>query len=499
MQIMSGITAERSDGRFGSFAIPRSVKILLGTMAAVFAGLWLIFHGRYNLVAGIIYLSLFFLIVYWNKPLSLVVVPAFAFLLGDLRRIMDFTGEIPTFDPLLLVSPIFSLIMVAPILMDLKLRDPVQKAMLGLMVIMTLEIFNPIQGPLIVGFGGAMTYLIPICWFWLGWRYGSLQLLRRLIALLVALGVIAAMMGIIQTYIGYLPWQQAWLDKVGSHIHSMYLGAGVLRAVGFSVNGVEFMGLLSMSLVASMALFIAGKRPYLLLVPLIAFGLFLSSSRTSILLSVFGMAIAWTVSSRNSRVWVPRLIFALVIGLGALIFSVTHAASSEDTGGDSKDNTAAGLSTQHQVQGLAHPFDSKHSTANLHGQMLLGGLLDGFRNPIGRGLGSTFATAKLGGDSSSAGSSEIDISDMFLTTGLIGGLLYIFIIVVVAKRASYLIQNVPQNIALPIAGILACTLGGWLMAGKYGENTWLWLVIGIVCRFGSVTVPMKSATPSQAI
>jgi hypothetical protein len=476
------------------------VKIFGGALSALFLGLLLIFHGYYNIVAGAIYLSLFLLIAYWNRPFSLIVVTAYTYLLGDLRRIMDYTGEIPPLDPLLLVSPLFALLLVLPVLMDLKLRDPVQKAILGLMTIMILEIFNPIQGPVIVGIGGAMFYLVPIFWFWLGWRYGSLTLLRRLIFhVMVPLGAIAAIMGIIQTYVGYLPWQLEWLDKVGSHIHAMHLGNGVLRAVGFSVNGIEFITLLMTSLVTCVALFFAGKRPYLLLAPPLAFALFLSSSRTSVVFSLFGMAIAWSVKSRNSKVWVPRLVFALIIGIGALGFAVTHAAESADASGAGASNTAAGLSTQHQVEGLAHPLDARHSTAGLHSQMFLGGIINGFISPLGRGIGiTTLAAGKLGNGDTPAGSSEMDISDIFTATGVIGGFLYLYIMWLVVKRLLHLVQSAPKELSLPMAGILAALFGNWLGMGRYGQTTWLWLAIGIICRYGSKTVPLKDTALTEA-
>jgi hypothetical protein len=253
------------------------------------------------------------------------------------------------------------------------------------------------------------------------------------------------------------------------------------------------------SLVTCVALFFAGKRPYLLLAPPLAFALFLSSSRTSVVFSLFGMAIAWSVKSRNSKVWVPRLVFALMIGIGALGFAVTHAAESADASGAGASNTAAGLSTQHQVEGLAHPLDARHSTAGLHSQMFLGGIINGFISPLGRGIGiTTLAAGKLGNGDTPAGSSEMDISDIFTATGVIGGFLYLYIMWLVVKRLLHLVQSAPKELSLPMAGILAALFGNWLGMGRYGQTTWLWLAIGIICRYGSKTVPLKDTALTEA-
>jgi hypothetical protein len=41
-------------------------------------------------------------------------------------------------------------------------------AVLLLAVLMTAQIFNPAQGGLVVGLGGALFYLVPLLWFWIG-------------------------------------------------------------------------------------------------------------------------------------------------------------------------------------------------------------------------------------------------------------------------------------------------------------------------------------------
>jgi hypothetical protein len=155
-------------------------------------------------------------------------------------------------------------------------------------------------------------------------------------------------------------------------------------------------------------------------------------------------------------------------------------------------NSAAGFSTQHQVEGLAHPLDQKKSTAGLHAAYFLGGFKAAFAYPIGYGLGSVNMGAKFGdgdtgGDGSSdddahVGTTEVDISDSFVSMGLPGGLLYLYIIFLVIRRAISFGRNAPKSLGLPALGLLAALAGGWMALGQYAIGPLVWFVIGALVR-----------------
>ncbi len=407
----------------------------------------------------------------------------YLFLLGDIRRILNLTGDFPKFDPLLLVGPVFSIIITLPILLGLRLKDNMSKAVLALMIVMTLEIVNPKQGPVVVGIAGAMFYLVPLLWFWLGRQYGTFNMLERLISGgLVPLGLLAAVLGIVQTYIGFLPWEKSWIDNVASHLSSINLGGGFYRAFGYSVNGVEFSQVMMTACTAATALFFAGRRVFLLPVPILAWGIFLASSRGAVLHCLFGVAAAWALSSRSGRGWLPRMAFALALGIGVIGFSAVKAAS--PTGSQSKQFTsAADAASQHQIEGFAHPTDAKHSTAALHSQMVVTGIMRGITYPIGYGLGSaTLGSSRLGGDASASGSAEFDVSDVFTTTGVVGGFLYLYIFLLILQRSVWFGRSAPKFIGLPTLGIMFSLLGQWLALGSYAMTPLTWLLIGAISR-----------------
>ncbi len=441
---------------------------------------WLLFHGFFSILAACIALGALFIISQIDKKVSITVILGFLFCLGDIRRFVGMFVGFPQLDPLLLVGPIISAIIAIPLLLRLRLKDPLSKAMVAFMAVMVLEIVNPRQGPISVGLGGAIFYLVPMLWFWIGRRFGTNELLNMVIyRVLIPLAVIASLVGLCQTYVGFFPWQQAWIDAVASHYHSLNLGGGFIRAFGFSVNGVEYACLELMACSCVLAAFFAGRRGYALLVPLLTATLFLASSRTAIVKLIFAVAVAWAISSRGGKGWVVRLPLALAVLFGTLAFSLGQI-SSVSSGAP----TAQGLSTQHQIEGLQHPLDSKKSTAGLHIKMFLGGFAQGLSYPIGSGLGSvTLSSTRLGGsDAEVSGSTEVDISDAFVSMGLVGGLLYLYIIYVIIRRAVNFGRTAPRYLGLPTLALLAAMVGNWIALGQYATGPLIWFLIGSLAR-----------------
>jgi general stress protein CsbA len=473
------------------FALSQGAFTWIATLACLLSSLWLLVHGQFNLLAFLFALVILLTVTTINKPLSICLTIAYLFLLGDIRRVVNMFAGFPKLDPLLLVGPVVSLLLALPLLLRLRLKDSLSKATLSLMVVMLLEIFNPRQGSVAVGFAGAMFYVVPLLWFWIGREYGTNLLLADVIyKVLIPLAVLAAALGAWQTYVGFLPWESAWITQLGSSFHALNLGGGFIRAFGFSVNSVEYSNLLLVASVCVLAAFFAGRRRYGLLFPGLVVVLFLASSRSSMVKLLFAVAAAWALSSKRGKGWAIRLPFALAVGIGLAAFLLSQI--SLDNSGKGK--SAASFSTEHQVQGLEHPFDSKHSTADVHATMFLGGFRTGFSYPIGYGLGAvTLGSGRLGGDATAAGSSEVDISDSFISMGIIGGLLYLYTIFLVIRRAIAFGRIAPKYVGLPALAILAAMGGGWIALGQYGIGPLVWFVIGVLSRHA----PRNASLPQR--
>jgi hypothetical protein len=459
--------------------------------------LWLLSHGLVTLVAALFLVSVLFVTSVISKPFAICLTLAYLFLLGDIRRIFGMLIGFPELDPLLLVGPIISILLALPLLLRLRLKDPLSKATLALMAVMFLEIFNPHQGSITVGLGGAMFYVVPLLWFWIGREYGNNVLVERLMyKVTIPLAVGAGLLGLWQSYVGFLPWESAWMKHVSSTYTVMNLAGGFIRSFGFSVNVTEYADLLLVGAVCTLAAFFAGRRAYGLLFPFLGVMLFLAASRTAIVRLLFAVAAAWALSSKAGKGWAVRLPLALAIGFGLLAFSLSQISS----GGSGKDKDAASASTEHQVQGLEHPLDSKRSTAGVHASMFLGGFTKALSYPIGYGLGSvTLGAPKLGSDDNKGGSTEVDISDAFVSMGIVGGVLYLYTIYLVVRQALAFGRIAPRYIGLPAVAILAALVGSWIANGQYGIGPLVWFVIGFISRDsyrGIVRAPRKKTISS---
>lgn len=468
--------------------ISPQVATWISTLAALVPICWLLIHGQFGILA---FLCVFFglaILISINRPVAICIILAYLFLLGDVRRILGTFIGFPKLDPQIMVCPAISFVLALPALMQIRLKDSISKAILGLMVIMTLEIANPRQGPITVGLGGALFYLGPLLWFWVGRKYGTFALLEMVIyRTVIPLAVLEAILGLYQTYVGFLPWQSVWIAAVADHYHSLQLGNGFIRAFGFSVNGAEYAGLLLIGTTAVLAAFFAGKRTYGLLFPILGVTLFLASSRSAIVKLIFAVSISWALSSRGGKGWALRLPLGIVCLVGVLVFSLSHASVGDST------LSAANASAKHQVEGLSHPLDSTKSTAGLHASMFLSGFQQGLSYPIGSGLGAvTLGSTRLGGaDAEVSGSTEVDISDAFISMGLPGGLLYLFTIGLIIRRALIFGRTAPRHIGLPTIAILAAMGGTWVALGQYGSGPLVWFLVGFLAQNG--VAPEKSA------
>lgn len=444
--------------------------------------LLLLFHGEMRLVITFVSITVLLLSWSWNRMVGLMMTFVYLLVLGDIRRIADMlVGPSGGSDPLLLVGPVVTIYIGLPLFFGLKLSDNISKSVLALTAVMVLEIFNPHQGSIVVGLGGALFYLIPILWFWIGRHYATEKILYALLyRVFVPLGVMAALLGIIQTYIGFLPWEEIWVKNVGGVAYELSLGH--YRSFGFSNGVLEYSSVLLITTVCIIAAFLNGHRTYIFLLGIMFPAILLASSRGLIVKLVFTAAMTWAVLGKGKNTWIPRLIFALTLGLGLLIYSATRAESSTDVS-NSESVTTAQSATSHVTGGLAHPLDEQHSTAGIHTQIIGEAILRGFTYPIGYGLGAvTLAANKFSTGEPAEVSSEFDVSDAFTSMGLVGGLLYLFLTIASLREAVRYVRTGPHSVSLPVLGILVGLIGGWNGLGQYPIGPFVMFILGFIVR-----------------
>jgi hypothetical protein len=445
--------------------------------------LWLLMlKGQMNFLCALMIFGGLLIVSLREQATAALLTLAFLTLMGDLRRIAAASFGQPALDLLLLVGPCMAVVLALPLLLRLRLPERLSKAMFVLLAVMILEIFNPQQGGVSVGLSGALFYIAPALWFWVGRELASPAVVERLLYnVLFPLAVAAAVLGLCQSYIGFLPFEQAWIDVASKTYVVLHVGSAV-RAFGFSVSSSEYATLLAMGAAGTAAAYFGSKRPWVIALPLLVTMIVLASSRGMLIRVIMSFAVVW-VMRKGGRFASRKIAYAAILAVAcllALALVALHFAPSD--GAPPKKSTATQSLLAHQAGGFAHPLDPRYSTAGVHSDMIVFGLKEGFLNPLGHGLGSTtLAATKFGGDPHS-GSSEVDVSDMFISLGLVGGLVYVYIVFAVFRSAFAYTQAVSLTVSLPVLAILVSTVATWMIGGQYSTSATVCFLIGALAH-----------------
>ncbi|RXZ81476.1 hypothetical protein EBB07_14195 [Paenibacillaceae bacterium] len=338
-----------------------------------------------------------------------------------------------------------------------------------LMIIHFIQIFNPLQGSLLTGLGGVIFYIIPLLWMFVSREHFDEELMKKFLGLLLFIGCLGALYGLKQIYLGYYPFEEMWIRMAG--YNSLNVGA-VVRAVSTFTSSNEYAAFLVISLIIAIAYLLRGtmklKVIAVLSLPLLLYALFMTSQRAPIFMV---LATIMILLALNARKGIGRVV--TLLGAGLLVILVYWGI----TNISHNDNDLIA----HQVNGLADPFNEEHSTLGLHLDLLVDGFVRGVIVPVGHGLGSTtLAASKLGGN---GGSSEVDISNILISDGLIGGIIYLLLIYHIFRAAiSYVRSSQKNYLAFSLLGILIASFGSWSIGGNYSTVAIIWICIGFLDR-----------------
>lgn len=458
-------------GRFVPLLLP--ILFLVATVAGIpfLIGTTI---GQHSLLALGVFGLLLGLLLYAPYQ-GVLAVLIYLSILGGLRRwmipLVGWTG----FDSLVLVGPVLGFLAAMDIARKglLARGTWLSRLLFWLLLVMTAQILNPRQGGLAVGLGGALFYIAPLLWFYVGNALGPLAM-RGLFRVAIGISLIAAVYGLYQTFYGLFPVEQEWVRLIGEeNYNALFIDNGVVRAFAFFTSSEEYAQFLGIGVVLLWAAFLKGQRLALVPVPLLAVAIFLESSRGTVVTALFACTMLWAAQGKTMRSWLPRGAIAAAIAVGGLVWSMGQV---QHHSFDSGLQTAA----QHQAEGLLHPLDSQHSTASTHYGMLTGGFSRGFSSPLGEGLGATTLAGSKFGDSGA--NTEVDLSNMFVSLGFVGGLLYAAVMGIIVALAFRYWHRTRTLDALRTLGILALLLGQWLNGGYYATAMFVWLCIGAMHR-----------------
>jgi hypothetical protein len=110
--------------------------------------------------------------------------------------------------------------------------------------------------------------------------------------------------------------------------------------------------------------------------------------------------------------------------------------------------------------------------------MLQNGFKRGVLNPVGNGIASvTLAGSKLGSESSST---EVDVSNVFVAYGTLGGLAYLGVVLIALRMSLQQAVERHDGVSLAAFGVLVVLFGQWLNGGFYAVSPLVWFTVGFV-------------------
>lgn len=421
-----------------------------------------------RVAAAALIVGLLVVISVQSPRLAILLILWFLPFLAFLRRLLIPVAGWTSFDALLLVAPIVAVFLLYRVFILQKrplAPDIASKSVLILIMLAIVQVINPRGGGLAAGATGLLFVAAPLGWFFLGRELADRRLIGAVLIGNVFLAVGIAGYGLWQSLVGLLPWDSAWTDLNGYAALSVF---GATRAFGTFSSGAEYAFFLGIALVTALVMALHGRVFALLAAPILAWAIFLESSRSIIFLML--LCVAALLGMRTGR----KTLAAVAIGLAATVavgtihfFGPQLTAAAQHSGSPF---------VAHQVSGLMNPFDPKQSTLALHQQLVSTGFLGSLADPLGAGTASTnLAGQKVSGSSNSA---EMDLINVLVSLGVFGGMAFAAVIILTLWRGASRALATLGMVELATIGILILTFGQWLNGGFYAVAPLVWVLVG---------------------
>ncbi len=396
-------------------------------------------------------------------PLFAGMVPLIGLIRREMIPLIGYSGN----DPITLVSAMVAAGLVVRLLVARRIRlDTVpSKLMAPMMLVMVGQIFNPAQGGLTVGVAGALYYIFPMLYFYIGRCHVNPGVLHRIFNVIVVLGIFCAGYGLYQHFVGFNARELAWMESAKYRQQML----GIYRVFSTFLSFGEYVMFIGMACLVAWTRLLRRQWIYAPVVVLLCTAIFLSSSRGGVIACMFAIVASWAVLSQNRRTWWIR---GTVVGVVAVLGLVSALNGIEREATSERNSVLIG----HQASGLTDPL-GEESTGRLHVGLVLFGLQSGITRPAGRGLGSTTIASEKFGEQVDV-STEVDVTNFIVSTGIIGGVLYASLLLVLCSRLLRYWIETRSNVALSAVGMATVLLGNWTMGGYYAPSSLVWLMLG---------------------
>ncbi|HMJ27024.1 MAG TPA: O-antigen ligase family protein [Pyrinomonadaceae bacterium] len=410
---------------------PRSALIWLPVQAAIVFSVIAVTSGgqmlRTWILGALVWVMALPLLV--SLEAGLVGMMLFEPLRGVIRRAQYLFLDYSASDPIHLLTPIVALLAFTLLLnkrgLEIFRQSRLAPAVSLLLLIYFIQIFNPLQGGLVVGLSGALFMLVPVLWFYFGQAAKS-DFLRTALRLMVVMGLITSLYGVYQLVFGLTSFDQFWLDH--SEYNNWVRVAGVVRAMATYANAEEWSRYLDISALGALGLAVIAKR-YAHRIAWFACGmllfgaLILSGQRVSIFGFFLGSAILLLSGARTRGGIVRRAALVLIPALLIFVFAKPPAEGDQ---WEKEQSQAVESMVSHSARGVLQPTGEGSLYARFEnwgeGAKVI------LYRPFGLGIGAaTIPQARNGGEGDNLPATDSYILSATVACGIPAGLLCLWI------------------------------------------------------------------------
>lgn len=386
---------------------------------------------RLSLLGGMLSAMLVPLLISLEAGLTAMII--FEPFRGFLRRAQYILVPYSQTEPIHVLTPIVTLIAFIIVIFRHKLETirltPLAGWTTALAAICFVQIFNPKQGSLFVGFSGALFYLVPMAWFYFGQTVRE-DFVPKVLRLIVILGVIASLHGVYQLVFGYPYFEKYWIDN--TDLYSSIAVYNVQRALATFNSAEEWGRYIQIGCTVAIGLGLSrdeGKKRafWFIAAGLLFLMIVFTGQRTSIFGLMLAGGVLFLTGAKNFSGMLTRL--GLMFAPLVLIVAFSNPLS-EDAGYELDESDRVGTMLTHTTKGTINPTGegSLEARFDTWSQLLARDIPS---NPIGLGLG---AATLAGSREEFADAPPID--NHFLSLTLSAGIPAGLILVLILFRAS---------------------------------------------------------------
>jgi len=421
----------------------------------------------------------------WTQPRTLLLFLAVWLIeLGLIRRVVASGGSVGlSGDPLLIVGPLIILCLLLVMSSGrgaYKGRSTMASAVLGLNILALVEVINPGQGTIMVGLGGLLFMLIPVCAFWIGRGLLDEDLARQLVWVVAIVGAMSAAYGLFQTFGGFPSWDKNWLQTKA--YRALVVHGQAVRAFGTMSSSQDYAAFMSVTMLAWVALLVDKVRRVprwfnIAMIILTGAALFYSSVRTAAALAIIALSVVFCAIRRLSLsmavVAAPMLVLVAFFGLQL----IGNGSTASDTG---VEKSSTQVLANHQLSGLTNPTGS-NSSLNGHVTATIKGMSKAFSKPIGNGVGAvTLAAGRFNNGKAFNNNTEFDPGNMSVAFGILGLGGYLAVLFLGLSRTYRMATARRDAISVFCLGVVMVMLLEWFNGDLYASSWLVWLCLGFV-------------------